>query len=76
MFRSGRMPLDVALIQVTPPDNYGFCSFGVSVEAVKAAADTANLVGGAINNTGNIRGLGTVGTILPMPELSRRRVAT
>ena len=38
LFRSGRMPLDVALIQVTPPDKFGFCSLGVSVEAVKAAA--------------------------------------
>ncbi len=49
MFRSGRMPLDVALIQVTPPDNYGFCSLGVSVEAVKAAADAANLVVAQVN---------------------------
>jgi acyl-CoA hydrolase/GNAT superfamily N-acetyltransferase len=49
MFRSGRMPLDVALIQVTPPDNYGFCSLGVSVEAVKAAADAAELVIAQVN---------------------------
>jgi 4-hydroxybutyrate CoA-transferase len=40
LFYSGRMPLDVALIQVTPPDKFGFCSLGVSVEAVKAAAET------------------------------------
>ncbi len=44
LFRSGRMPLDVALIQVTPPDRYGFCSLGVSVEAVKAAIEVADLV--------------------------------
>jgi len=44
LFRSGRMPLDVALVQVTPPDNFGFCSLGVSVEAVKAAAESAELV--------------------------------
>jgi len=44
LFRSGRMPLDVALIQVTPPDKFGFCSLGVSVEAVKAAAECAGLV--------------------------------
>lgn len=44
LFRSGRMPLDVALIQVTPPDRYGFCSLGVSVEAVKAAVEAADLV--------------------------------
>jgi acyl-CoA hydrolase/RimJ/RimL family protein N-acetyltransferase len=44
LFRSGRMPLDVALIQVTPPDRFGFCSLGVSVEAVKAAIESADLV--------------------------------
>ncbi|MEK7326894.1 MAG: 4-hydroxybutyrate CoA-transferase, partial [Chloroflexota bacterium] len=31
LFRSGRLPLDVALIQVSPPDDHGFCSFGVEV---------------------------------------------
>lgn len=49
LFRSGRMPLDVALIQVTPPDEFGFCSLGVSVEAVKAAAETAELVIAQVN---------------------------
>ena len=49
MFRSGRMPLDVALLQVTQPDRYGFCSFGISVEAHKAAADAAELVIAQVN---------------------------
>lgn len=49
LFRSGRMPLDVALIQVTPPDRFGFCSLGVSVEAVKAAAEAAELVIAQVN---------------------------
>ena len=49
LFRSGRMPIDAALIQVTPPDNFGFCSLGVSVEAVKAAADAAELVISQVN---------------------------
>ena len=49
LFRSGRMPLDAALIQVTPPDNFGFCSLGVSVEAVKAAAESAELVIAQVN---------------------------
>lgn len=44
LFISGRMPLDVALIQVTPPDKFGYCSLGISVEAVKAAAAAAGLV--------------------------------
>jgi len=49
LFRSGRMPLDVALIQVTPPDRFGFCSLGVSVEAVRAAVDAATLVIAQVN---------------------------
>jgi acyl-CoA hydrolase/GNAT superfamily N-acetyltransferase len=49
LFRSGRMPLDVALIQVTPPDEFGFCSLGVSVEAVKAATESAELVIAQVN---------------------------
>ncbi|MBD3183101.1 GNAT family N-acetyltransferase [Candidatus Poribacteria bacterium] len=49
LFTSGRMPLDVALIQVTPPDNFGFCSLGVSVEAVKAAAQAAELIIAQVN---------------------------
>jgi len=49
LFRSGRMPLDAALIQVTPPDAFGFCSLGISVEAVRAAADAADLVIAQVN---------------------------
>ena len=49
LFYSGRMPLDAALIQVTPPDRFGFCSLGVSVEAVKAAAETASIVIAQVN---------------------------
>ena len=43
------MPLDVALIQVTPPDRFGFFSLGVSVEAVRAAVDAADLVIAQVN---------------------------
>ncbi|MFN2108393.1 MAG: GNAT family N-acetyltransferase [Anaerolineae bacterium] len=49
LFKSGRMPLDAALIQVTPPDEFGFCSLGVSVEAVKAAAEAADIVIAQVN---------------------------
>jgi acyl-CoA hydrolase/GNAT superfamily N-acetyltransferase len=49
LFKSGLMPLDIALIQVTPPDNSGFCSLGVSVEAVKAAAECAGRVIAQVN---------------------------
>lgn len=49
LFKSGRMPLDAALIQVTPPDEFGFCSLGVSVEAVPAAIEAADLVIAQVN---------------------------
>jgi len=49
LFKSGRMPLDAALIQVTPPDKFGFCSLGVSVEAVKAAVEAATFVIAQVN---------------------------
>lgn len=44
LFRTGRIPIDVALIQVTPPDEHGYCSYGVSVDIVKSAAESADIV--------------------------------
>ncbi len=41
LFKSGRVPLDVALIQVSPPDEHGFCSFGIEVGLTKPAAQSA-----------------------------------
>ncbi len=50
MFENGQMPIDVALIQVTPPDAHGFCSFGVGVEATLNAARHAKLVVAQVND--------------------------
>ena len=49
LFSSGQLPLDVALIHVSPPDEDGKCSFGVSVDIVKSAAANANLVIAQVN---------------------------
>jgi acyl-CoA hydrolase/GNAT superfamily N-acetyltransferase len=49
LFASQRMHLDVALIQVTPPDEDGLCSYGVSVDVVKAAAESARHVIAEVN---------------------------
>lgn len=49
LFTSGHLPLDVALIQVTPPDSRGMCSLGVSVDIVKSAAENARLVIAQVN---------------------------
>lgn len=47
--RSGRLRIDVAFIQVAPPDNYGFCSLGVSVDIVKVASEVARIVVAEVN---------------------------
>lgn len=49
MFTNGDLPLDVALIQVSPPDAHGFCRLGLSVACARAAVDTAKIVIGLIN---------------------------
>ena len=49
LFQSGKLPLDVALIQVTPPDQQGMCSLGISVDIVKCAAENAGLVIAQVN---------------------------
>jgi len=49
LFTSGQMPLDVALIQVCPPDLQGRVSLGISVDIVKSAAENASLVIAQVN---------------------------
>lgn len=44
LIRSDRIPLDVALIQTTPPDSEGNMNLGISVDIVKAAVEKASLV--------------------------------
>ncbi len=49
LFTSRKIPIDVALIHVSPPDEHGFCSFGVGVECTKAAATVARAVIAQVN---------------------------
>ena len=49
LFRQKRIHLDVALVQVSPPDAHGFCSYGVSVDVVKAAVESADYVVAEVN---------------------------
>jgi len=51
LFRRGIIPLDVVLIQVSPPDEHGFMSFGVECVASKAAAESAKVVVAQVNET-------------------------
>ncbi|XDD52344.1 acetyl-CoA hydrolase/transferase family protein [Leptospira sp. WS92.C1] len=49
LFRKKILPLDVALVQVSPPDKHGFCSLGISVDISKAAVETAKIVIAQVN---------------------------
>ena len=49
LFREGIIPVDVALIQVSPPDKHGYVSLGISVDIVKSAVNAAKLVIAQIN---------------------------
>lgn len=49
LFRSRILPLDVCLLQVSPPDEHGFCSYGVSVDCSLAARKTARIVIAEVN---------------------------
>jgi acyl-CoA hydrolase/GNAT superfamily N-acetyltransferase len=49
LFKSGRMHLDTALIQVSLPDKYGYCSFGINVDIVKPITEVADCVIAEIN---------------------------
>jgi acyl-CoA hydrolase/RimJ/RimL family protein N-acetyltransferase len=46
---SGRIPIDVAFIQITPPNEAGYCSLGVAVDVSRQAMEQASLVVGEIN---------------------------
>jgi acyl-CoA hydrolase/N-acetylglutamate synthase-like GNAT family acetyltransferase len=50
LFKSRRLPIHVALIQVSPPDDFGWLSLGVSVDITMAAALSADLVIAQVNS--------------------------
>ncbi|HXW06828.1 MAG TPA: acetyl-CoA hydrolase/transferase C-terminal domain-containing protein [Vicinamibacterales bacterium] len=50
LFSSGRVPLDVAFLQLSPPDPHGYCSLGTSVDTALAASHAARLVVAEIND--------------------------
>lgn len=50
LFRKNLLPIDIALIHVSPPDAHGYCSLGVSVDTTLAAVETAKIVIAQINH--------------------------
>lgn len=49
LFESGRIPLDVALVSLSPPDEHGHCTLGTSIDAAKPAAENARIILAEIN---------------------------
>jgi len=49
LFRDGHLPLDVALVHLSPPDNYGFCSIGIEVGLTKSAVNAAKIIIAEVN---------------------------
>lgn len=49
LFTSGRVKLDAALVQLSPPDRHGTCSLGTSIDTARAAVDAAAIVLAEIN---------------------------
>lgn len=49
LFLKGHVPLDVAFLQLSPPDEHGFCTLGTSVDTAKAAAESAKIIIAEIN---------------------------
>lgn len=50
MFDIKSFPVDVAVIHVTPPDNNGYCSFGVALDYIKAACRNAKIIIAEMND--------------------------
>ena len=49
LFKNNILPLDVAIIQVSPPDQHGYCSLGTSIDVARSAVDTAKYVIAQVN---------------------------
>jgi acyl-CoA hydrolase/GNAT superfamily N-acetyltransferase len=83
LVRSGRVRIDVALIQVSPPDRHGYVSLGVSVDVVRAAVESAALVLAEVNpkmprtHGGSFLHVDRIAHFVPvdyeLPELPRRK---
>ncbi len=61
LFTRNILPLDVAIVHVSPPDKHGYCSLGTSVDIARAAVDTAKVVIAQVNpNMPRVHGDGFV----------------
>ncbi len=49
LFKTGRVPLDVSLVQVSPPDEHGWVSLGVAVDIIKSAVENSKMIIAQVN---------------------------
>lgn len=49
LFKNGHLPLDVALVHLSPPDEHGFCSFGIENGLTKSPAESAKMIIAEVN---------------------------
>jgi acetyl-CoA hydrolase len=49
LFKNGHLPIDVALVHVSPPDEHGFCSFGIETGLTKSPAESAKIIIAEVN---------------------------
>jgi acetyl-CoA hydrolase len=49
LFKNGYLPLDVAMVHLSPPDEHGFCSFGVEVGLSKSIAEASKIIIAEVN---------------------------
>lgn len=49
LFKKNILPLDVAILQVSPPDQHGYCSLGASVDVALAASESAKIIIAEVN---------------------------
>ena len=85
LFESGAMPLDVALIHVSPPDAHGFCSFGVGIDTTLTATRCARFVVAQVNDQmprtfgDSFVHISDIDVVVessrPLPEMKRREIS-
>lgn len=49
LFKNGLLPIDVAIVTVSPPDNHGYCTLGTSVDVARSAVDTSKKIIAVVN---------------------------
>lgn len=49
LFKKGLLPIDVAMVTVSPPDQHGYCTLGTSVDVARSAVDTAQIIIAQVN---------------------------